>query len=357
MTSRTLILLALGGCTAVTSLAGPRSASTTSDPVPSSSSGAATAPASGDETRPSRYRDEAEARAWEGEYTMPDLAGQTAAEAWRRLRAAGHVAGVSFHAGVRDDFEGGAAVVIDPPTAGERVIRTQRLHVALSAPPTHLVVIPALAGMTVSDALATLNASGIFEVSIGTSTDCRTDRVCAQGEDAGEVIVARTGVDLEIGGPGNPAPASEPALPAGRIDAPAMRELTMPDLTGASMVEAWRALEALGFAGTLQFRATYVEGADLALITEDVGVRLRADSHLLLRLQAPRTRDARLPGVVGKPAADAIAALVGAGIVDITLDRAVNLGAGCKPGVVCKQDPGPGEQDDSVSVVLGARRR
>ena len=259
--------------------------------------------------------------------TVPDVVGQTQAEAVEALTAAGFKADVKT--AFSDQKEG--LVVAQEPKAGADLKEgeTVALTVSKGGKP---VVVPDVVGTTSSQATATLQAAGLKVNVVGVPSSEPSGTVVAQSPAAGNETPSGSTVRLNVAqAPGTttgqtttaPAPAPPPPGTTTEAPPPAPSPATVPDAVGDELAEAASAFGAEGLKVAVDYVPSSEAQGRVVAQAQPAGTELeRGDTvQLNVSVGSEPTAAASVPDVAGRRLDEARQALEQAGFEVLAVNR------------------------------------
>jgi beta-lactam-binding protein with PASTA domain len=281
--------------------------------------------------------------------TVPDVTGQSGAQALSVLQGAGLAATTTATGGCGAADSG--KVLSQSVAAGSRVSRGTSIGLSVcdpsspSIPPPATVTVPDVVGQAQSDAIAALQGDGLTATA-ATITHCpaaSNGKVIRQSVAAGSRVDTGTSVGLSV------CSASSPPPPPPKV--------TVPDLTGQSEQAATNTLQANGLTATAATTADCPAGDNGLVVSQDVtaGSMVDKGSNVTFSVCAasPSPPVKTVPDVVGQTQQAASGTLNGDGFT-VGTGQTDNCGS-IPQGSVVSQDPGGGaaaSPDNKVTIVV-----
>lgn len=268
-----------------------------------------------------------------GKITVPDVTGQTEAQAVEELHRAGLTPVPSL--GSSATVEAGH-VISQTPSAGTDVSKNAQVRFIVSGGPA-TVALPSVAGQSEAEATEHLKKAGFKPTTREqSSSNIQQGRVIATDPPAGTVTQVGSSVTVIV--------SSGPA------------QVRVPDLAGQSQEAAEAALTNAGLStGTVTKKETTSQTAGTVVSqAPSGGTNVRAGEKVDLTVaQAPK--EAAVPAVVGKKEGEAYSALEQAGFKVST--QSVATSETSQVGVVLRQSPSAGKnaaRGSTVTIGVGS---
>jgi serine/threonine-protein kinase len=211
-----------------------------------------------------------------GQVEVPDVVGDKAPAAARRLRARGLTVQT---ANVKSTKPPGLVVAQSPP-GGTDVAKGSTVTIRVSGGQTH---VPNVVGQKRDSAVSVLKAAGLDPKVVVVPGTQPKNTVVAQQPQAGKSVASGTDVRLNISsgkppaGGGPPPPLSQPPPPASK---------SVPDVTGKAQQGAQRQLNAIGFKSRVRYvpsdqpQGTIVSQSPDGRTSAKVGTRVTLNASL-----------------------------------------------------------------------------
>jgi beta-lactam-binding protein with PASTA domain len=279
--------------------------------------------------------------------TVPDVTGQSGAQALSGLRGAGLAATTTATGGCGAADSG--KVLSQSVAAGSRVSRGTSVGVSVcdpsspSIPPPATVTVPDVVGQAQRDAIAALQGDGLTATT-ATITHCTAasnGKVIRQSVAAGSRVDTGTSVGLSV------CSASSPPPPPPKV--------TVPELTGQSEQAATNTLQANGLTATTATTTDCPADDNGLVVSQDVSAGSMVDkgTNVTFNVCAASPPVKTVPDVVGQTQQAASGTLNGDGFT-VGTGQTKNCGS-IPQGSVVNQDPGGGaaaSPDNKVTIVI-----
>jgi eukaryotic-like serine/threonine-protein kinase len=269
-----------------------------------------------------------------GRVTVPEVTGQTEQTAGAILRRAGltPIPSLAPSASVPT-----GRVVRQSPAAGKVVSKGSRVSIVISGGPASKALVN-VEGLTASQALARLRAAGFKPATVSQASSTVASGHAINTDPAAGTVV-------QLGSPVTVFVSSGPA------------PVHVPDVTGQTQSAAEAAIRGAGLSvGSATRRSSTQTPGSVISQSPGGGASAPSGSKVNLTIaQAPKPKEAAVPGVVGQKEAAAVTMLEGAGFKPKIATTPTSEEA--KSGVVLKQSPAAGahaRKGASVTITVGA---
>ena len=306
-----------------------------------------------------------DASAQSNSFSVPPINGKSLEDAKKKLAASGYTGTIVTEIVAqcpsgRTRYSAGTVCAYEPNRGRHATDIEVKLYLQAVRGPDHPdAEMIEVKKMTLSAAAAALAAKGFHAVEVRflDPKRCPQATVCDANPKAGKIVAKKRPVRLSVG--------------SANAAAMAKQNQPMPDLSGLAPGEAWAALDAIWFRGTVTLARpdTACAKANAALGPNRVcgqrpapgkDVRPGSSSPVVLTLSAgppPAPKIAGpVPRIAGLRPSQAESMLNAKGFKNLQLKEVVE--AGCGVGSICRSEPGEGATAnfaDPVIIVMGAR--
>lgn len=284
--------------------------------------------------------------------TVPDLVGQTEAEAVDALREAGFESETTRVFSQQKE----GIVVSQEPKAGSNLKEGETVNLAVSRG-ARPVAVPDVVGTTSSEATATLQAAGLKVNVVGVPSSEPSGTVVAQSPAAGQEAPAGSTVRLNVAqAPGTTAPGTttgqtttQPPTTTTQPPVPA----TVPEAVGEELADAASAFAAEGLKVAISYVPSDEAQGRVVAQARPAGTTLKRGETVQLNVSvgSDPPAAASVPNVVGRRLDEARQALEQAGFEVLAPERAGG-GPVANDSIVASQTPAAGASIPGGSLVI-----